>query len=48
MKTLFFILLFVGGLARGCSKILSTNGDEIATGIGKLVSPSARIIASQL
>ncbi len=47
MKTLFFILLFVGGLARGCSKILSTNGDEIVTGIGKLVSPSARIIASQ-
>ena len=47
MKTLFFILLFVGGLARGCSKILSTNGDEIATGIGKLVSPSARIIARQ-
>ena len=47
MKTLFFILLFLGGLAKGCAKILSKNGDEIATGIGKLISPSARILARQ-
>ncbi len=48
MKTLLCILLFAGALAKGCSKILSKNGDEIATGIGKLVSPSARILARQL
>lgn len=47
MKTLFFILLFVGGLAKGCSKILSKNGDEIATGVSKLVSPAARVLARQ-
>ena len=38
MKTLFFILLFLGGLAKGCSKILSKNGDEIAKGVTKKVS----------
>lgn len=47
MKTLFFILLFLGGLAKGCAKILSKTGDEIATGTWKLISPSARVLARQ-
>jgi hypothetical protein len=47
MKTLLCILLFAGALAKGCSKIISKNGDEIATGVSKLVSPAARVLARQ-
>lgn len=48
MKIILFTLLIAGALAKGCTKILSKNSDEIlVSSANRLVSPSAKVLARQ-